>query len=221
MFRPLPSPNWPAECRGGEHLHRHGLLYFGLLSLLVHGLILASKFDFQPFFPVDRGRADLSVELRAPRQQFSAQKVPTPQIAAAKPSSRRFAVNVPTTNFLATAPPAPAAIPGASQKRQSSSSVDTTDLIERCKAELNAASRRQMLDPMFAPVTRHSQETTPLARSLAPPTAGERRLGENGLQLTTADGRVHCLQRMPEVVARDIPGGSGAVAIPVSCPIHF
>lgn len=65
------------------------------------------------------------------------------------------------------------------------------------------------------------QPASPLARALTPPAAGERLLGENAIQLTTADGRVHCLQRMPEVVARDIPGGSGAVAIPVSCPMRF
>lgn len=51
---------------------------------------------------------------------------------------------------------------------------------------------------------------------MARPQAGEKIVGEGLLQLTTADGKVHCLQRPPDIVSRDIPGGN--IAIPVTSP---
>jgi len=73
-----------------------------------------------------------------------------------------------------------------------------------------------MLDPMFAPPTKSTTTLSPLARATARPVPGEKMLGDGVLQISTADGKVHCLQRPPEVASRDIPGGT--FAIPVTCP---
>lgn len=54
-----------------------------------------------------------------------------------------------------------------------------------------------MLDPMFAPAARQPVAATPLER-------------------TTADGRRHCLQDLPEAATRDIP--TPVLAVPMNCP---
>lgn len=200
----LASPNWPAEPGRGEPLRRDRVLYFVLLSLLVHALALLLKFDFWPKFPVDRGRPGLSVELPAagpippltPNQKPSdaAQSVPRGP-AAIHPSA------TPAPENIDMHPPAPA--------------IDATDLIERSKAELNAASRRQMLDPMFAPAARQVPAKTPLERATALGETKIEELGPSLFRISRADGSRYCLQRQPEMVTRDIP--VPVAAVPIQC----
>lgn len=83
--------------------------------------------------------------------------------------------------------------------------IDTADLIERSKAELNAASRRQMLDPMFAPVARHVPKATPMERATAIASMKIEALGTNLMRVTNADGSTYCLQHPLEIASRDIP----------------
>ncbi|PKO48789.1 MAG: hypothetical protein CVU31_03735 [Betaproteobacteria bacterium HGW-Betaproteobacteria-4] len=170
------------------------MLHFVLLSLLVHALALQLKFDIWPKFPVDRGSPGLSVELPAasrippltPNQKPSdaAQTVPRGP-AAIRPSA------TPSPENIDMRPPAPA--------------IDTTDLIERSKTELNAASRRQMLDPMFAPAVRQVSVKTLLERATAIGETKIEELGPSLFRITRADGSRYCLLRQPEMVTRDIP----------------
>jgi hypothetical protein len=97
-----------------------------------------------------------------------------------------------------------------------SPSVSGQARIEQAKTLLAEESRQRMLDPMFAPPAQNAGALSPLARATARPIPGEKMLGDGVLQITAADGKVHCLQRPPEVASRDIPGGT--FAIPVTCP---
>ncbi len=218
MHRLLASPNWPVEWRlGGSRWRRFGLPQFLLLSVLVHGLALLVNPDFQPFFPVDRRTTTFSAELKIASQkpaepgEFAPKRAPQ----YAQPSS--VARNV--SKLPAVSHPNPTPPPGNIYLTQPPplTPVDTGDLLERSKAELNAAGRRQMLDPMFAPSARHAPPPTPLERATAT-VASETKIEQRGpdlLRVTHADGRRYCLQRLPEVATRDIPGQ--VLAVPTNC----
>jgi len=72
------------------------------------------------------------------------------------------------------------------------------------------ASRRQAIDPMFAP---------PVVLSSPPASAmPEIRVepqGDGLFRVALPGGRHYCLQHLPEVATRDIPGG--AVSVPLAC----
>lgn len=218
MHRLLASPNWPAESRfGGSRWRRFGLPQFLLLSVLVHGLALLVNPDFQPFFPVDRSTSKISAELRAvrPIPDSPAEWAPKRAPQNARPSS--VARNV--SNLPAVSHPDPTPPPGSIHLTQPPplTPVDTGGLLERSKTELNAAGRRQMLDPMFAPSARHAPPPTPLERATAT-VVSETKFEQRGpdlLRVTHADGRRYCLQRLPEVATRDIPGQ--VLAVPTNC----
>jgi hypothetical protein len=89
-------------------------------------------------------------------------------------------------------------------------------MIERGKADLDAASRRQMLDPMFAPVARQATAASPLERATVSRTQSVEQLAGQMIRVTSADGRRYCLQALPEVATRDLP--TPAVAVPMNCP---
>jgi hypothetical protein len=204
----LAIPDWPAEKRGGAHLRRFGLPYFVLFSLLAHGLALLLKLEVRPHFPIKVGKANLSVELRPPRQIPTQQPDLTPR---ALPKTRVFNSPRSTDNLTTAATPRP----GTIEMRQPPAGIDTTDLIERSKADLNAASRRQMLDPMFAPSARHAPQATPLERAT---TIADTKIEERGayvIRVTNADGSRYCLQRLPEIATRDIP--VPLVGVPMKC----
>lgn len=209
MQASLASPNWPAEHRGGERLRRFGVLHFVLLSLLVHALTLLLKFDFRPIFPVDRGRSNLSVEL-PPIGQIPPGPAAREPTGAARKSAVDNTGNRPTTIY-----PSPATMPERVQMHPSPTAIDATDLIERSKAELNAASRRQMLDPMFAPAAPHAPAKTPLERATARAETKIEELGPSLFRVTHADGSRYCLQRLPEIATRDIP--VPLVGVPMKC----
>jgi hypothetical protein len=202
----LASPNWPAEQRRGASLRRSALPWFVLLSLLVHGLSLQLKFDFWPIFPVDRGRSNLSVKLKSNRSVPSGEAEPASRQAVAKPL---------TSHVARPADHSAAAIPEAIQIRQPPASIDRADLIERSKAELDTASRRQMLDPMFAPTARKAPEATPLERATAITGMKIEERGTDVMRVTNADGSHYCLQHLPEIASRDIPGP--LVSVPMKC----
>ena len=204
----LAIPDWPAEKRGGAHLRRFGLPYFVLFSLLAHGLALLLKLEVRPYFPIEVGKANLSVELRPRRQIPFLQPDLPPRVLPKAPaiSAARSTNSLPT----ATTPK-----PGTIQMRQPPAGIDTTDLIARSKAELNAASRRQMLDQMFAPSARHAPQATPLERATA---IADTKIEERGayvMRVTNADGSRYCLQRLPEIATRDIPGP--VIGVPMKC----
>ena len=198
----LPSPGWPADDRRDAAWRRAGLPFFILLSLVVHGLGLQLKFQFWPKFPVDRENRPFRAELKA------AQVNPSPQAAPASlaaPAKAR-----PGGHFMAPVP-ASAAPPAAFTLRQPPAS----DLVERAKAELRAASQRQMLDPMFAPVARPATRASPLERTIA---VGEQKIEQRGADLfrvTNPDGSQYCLQRPSEVATRDIP--VPVISVPMKC----
>lgn len=218
MHRLLASPNWPVEWRrGGGRWRRFGLPQFLVFSVLVHGLALLVNPDFRPFSPVDRSTSKISAELRAvrPIPDSPAELAPKRAPQYSRPSS--VARNV--SKLPAVSHPAPTPPPDSIHLTQHPplKPVDTGDLLERSKAELNAAGRRQMLDPMFAPSARHAPPPTPLERattSVVSETKIEQR-GPDLLRVTHADGRRYCLQRLPEVATRDIPGQ--VLAVPMHC----
>ncbi len=89
-------------------------------------------------------------------------------------------------------------------------------MIERGKADLDAASRRQMLDPMFAPADRQTTRLSPLERATARPGQTVEQFAGQLTRVTTADGRRYCLQALPEAATRDIP--TAVIAVPMNCP---
>jgi len=89
-------------------------------------------------------------------------------------------------------------------------------MIARGKADLDAASRRQMLDPMFAPAVRQAAAASPLERATAGQQQTVEQLAGQLIRVTTADGRRYCLQALPEAATRDIP--TAVVAVPMNCP---
>ena len=93
---------------------------------------------------------------------------------------------------------------------------DTQAMIERGKAEIEAASRRQMLDPMFAPAARPPAAATPLERATAGQGTSVEQLAGGLVRITTAEGRRYCLQGLPEAATRDIP--TPVLAVPMNCP---
>lgn len=109
---------------------------------------------------------------------------------------------MPESSISATIPAEPAPLAGK--------------LLEEAKATLHRESRQRQLDPMFVAPGKAPSVDSPLARATARAPASEKMLGDGVLRLTTADGKVHCLQKPPETASRDLPGGS--FAIPVTCP---
>lgn len=72
-----------------------------------------------------------------------------------------------------------------------------------------------MLDPMFAPAARHTSAKTPLERATARAETKIEELGPALFRVTSADGSHYCLQRLPEIATRDIPGP--LVGVPMKC----
>ncbi len=82
--------------------------------------------------------------------------------------------------------------------------------IEQARSEIATASRRRAIDPMSAPLAVASP-----ASGKAVPEVRVETLGDGLFRITAAGGWHYCLQRLPEVATRDIPGG--AVSVPQSC----
>ncbi len=114
------------------------------------------------------------------------------QVAPAKPASVQ-------TTALDSAPPA-AVMPPFSARAA----------IEQARSEIAAASRHRAIDRMSAPLAAVSP-----ASGKAVPEVRIETLGDGLFRITAAGGRHYCLQRLPEVATRDIPGG--AVSIPLNC----
>lgn len=175
-------------------------------SLLLHGSFLI--FRSRPTPPHSGGAPRLSLYLRpearpptAPgRHEPSGKLRGEPLIAATRP----HAIPAPSAEYPPPIAPAPQR-PG-----------DGAGRLEQAKSALAEESRQRLRDPMFAPAARKEASPSPLAHATARPEPGEKMLGDGILQLTTAEGKVHCLQRPPEAASRDIPGGT--LAIPVTCP---
>lgn len=89
-------------------------------------------------------------------------------------------------------------------------------MIERGKAEIDTASRRRMLDPMFAPPAPHRPAATPLERATARPEAKTEMIRDDILRHTDADGRSYCLQKPPDAATRD--GPVPITLVPMLCP---
>lgn len=89
-------------------------------------------------------------------------------------------------------------------------------MIERGKADLDAASRRQMLDPMFTSPARQAATASPLRQASAGRRQTIEQLACQLIRVTTSDGRRYCLQALPEAATRDRP--TPVVAVPMNCP---
>jgi hypothetical protein len=184
MLLRLANQNWPVEPRGGEHLRRFGLHYFVLASVLVHGLALLLKFDFRPFFPVDRGTSRLEL-LLTPARPPDAPRLP------ASPESINHPHQITQSNLNRETVVQPARIELASPVQQSLPSAvveDARTLIERGKAMLDASSRRQMVDPMFAPSAHKHAAASSLERATAVRDQTIEQLGDRLIRVTIASG---------------------------------
>ena len=89
-------------------------------------------------------------------------------------------------------------------------------MIERGKTEIDTASRRRMLDPMFAPPAPRRPAATPLERATARPEAKTEMIRDDILRHTDADGRSYCLQKPPDAATRD--GPVPITLVPMLCP---
>jgi hypothetical protein len=208
MLLHLASPNWRVEHGGGEHLRRFGLHYFVLASVLAHGLALLLKFDFQPFFPVDRGTSRLELLLTparppdAPRLPASPESINHPHQITQSNLNRETVVRSTQIDMTPTVQP--------------NQPADARTLIERGKAMLNTGSRRQMVDPMFSPPAKKPAVASPIERATAIRSQTIEDLGDKLIRITTGSGRRYCLQGQPEVATRDIP--TQVLTVPTNCP---
>ena len=193
-------PGWPAESADG------GLRRFVAISLLAHGLALSVHSDFWPLFPVDRSIQPISVRLAPVRRP--SELAPSPQ-----PDPRPSAVSKPSRRPERQAGPSETS---AGPPVHTASRPDTLAMIERGKADIDAASRRQMLDPMFAPAVLQAATATPLDQATARRELRIERLDSHLIRVTTASGQRYCLQALPEAATRDIP--TPVLAIPMNCP---
>ena len=89
-------------------------------------------------------------------------------------------------------------------------------MIERGKAEIESASRRQMLDPMFAPPTPNRPPATALERATARHETRIEMIRDDTLRQTNADGSSYCLQKPPDAATRD--GPVPITLVPMYCP---
>ena len=89
-------------------------------------------------------------------------------------------------------------------------------MIERAKTEIDTASRRRMLDPMFAPPAPYRPPATPLERATAKHEARVEMIRDDTLRHTNADGRSYCLQKPPDAATRD--GPVPITLVPMYCP---
>jgi hypothetical protein len=207
MPRYSSNPGWPTDAARGQRSLRR----FVLLSLLAHGMALMLWPHFRPFSTVDRNRLPLSIHWRplAPpaAHQPSIQHDSTPAPGSGEPRHAR--PRQPASPAVATSSPIQAVPPTARQP-------DAHDMIERGKAEIDTASRRRMLDPMFAPPAPHRPAATPLERATARPEATTEMIRDDILRHTNADGRSYCLQKPPDAATRD--GPVPITLVPMLCP---
>lgn len=197
------NPGWPAEKTDSGRLLRR----FVGVSLLAHGLVLSMQFQFWPFFEGDRSIRPLSVQLRPASQgsEHAPGPLPVSQPSAAGRSSQHLAERPAEPMEASPRPPV-----------QAPSRLDTLAMIARGKADIDADSRRQMLDPMFAAAARQPTTVTPLERATAARAQTVEQLAGQLVRVTTADGRRYCLQGLPEAATRDIP--TPVLSIPMNCP---
>ena len=198
-------PACPPCRRAPETRRRLAVLLVG--SLLAHGLVLLLAGKGSHSGPPAAMRLQASLRPLAPLPE----RDPAPAIRSAK-------------SPLLSAPHAAAARqPVTPAAPENGSSAATTPAAAELREAALAAARREgarMADNSF-PQRADAAPSSAIARALAPRASGETRLGENAVRIVTADGREHCVLRMPESVAAGIPGDSGRLAIPVNCPLRF
>jgi len=207
MPRLLSNPGWPTEAARGQRSLRR----FIVISLLAHALAVALWPHFRPFSAVDRNRPPLAIHLRplappaAPAPSSPQDFIPAPGSGEPHRARPRQASPAPavTSSIVEIAPP------GARQP-------DAHEMIERGKAEIDAASRRQMLDPMFSPPAPYRPPATPLERATTKREARVEMIRDDTLRHTNADGRSYCLQKPPDAATRD--GPVPITLVPMYCP---
>jgi len=207
MLPPLSSPGWPTEAERGQRSLRR----FIVISLLAHALAVALWPHFRPFSAVDRNRPSLMILLRplappaASEPSIQHDLMPAPGSSEPYRAQPRQASPEPTvaSSVVEVTPP------GARQP-------DAHDMIERGKAEIDAASRRRMLDPMFTPPAPYRPPATPLERATAKQEARVEMIRDDTLRHTNADGRSYCLQKPPDAATRD--GPVPITLVPMYCP---
>lgn len=90
-------------------------------------------------------------------------------------------------------------------------------MLAQGKALLHQESRRQMLDPMFAPPsTKTATPLHPLARVGAQPEVGERQISSQIYQYTAANGRRFCVTAPPSGI--NTLTDSSALTVATNCP---
>ncbi len=207
MLPQLSSPGWPTEAARGQRSLRR----FIVISLLAHALAVALWPQFRPFSAVDRNRPPLAIDFRpvAPPAALTPSiphdLMPAPGSSEAGRTRPRLALPAPAgaSSFVEIIPP------GTPQP-------DAHDMIERGKAEIDATSRRQMLDPMFSPPAPYRPPASPLERATAKREAKVEMIRDDTLRHTNADGRSYCLQKPPDAATRD--GPVPITLVPMYCP---
>lgn len=160
-----------------------------------------------------------------------------PLIVALQPETTAALVSetVPrvTASFPATSPPQRRATPsavraGASMRSEKapqpeygnreSRLPDAAGLLDAARRQLDAESRRRTLDPMFSPpqAPTRPHQTDALERALGTGMPRVEQLADGTVRVTGANGRQHCLQPIPEVVARGLP--QAPISTPTNCP---
>lgn len=211
--------SFPALCLPPTELHR---LAAGLaLSLAYHLLLLAvgghppssrrASRDTPPLIVAWRPTSSAAATPRtAPRAVDSAPSAPVQ-----RPSSNN------TRAPLAVAPRSlltPERTQGAETESTAPSRPEAARLVDQARQQIVTESRRQMLDPMFAPPPLANLPTTPsaLARALAPGEQRIERLADGMVRVTASNGRQYCLQAIPKVASRGLP--APPTSVPMNCP---
>lgn len=193
------------------------LRYFALVSLLAHGLLLVlSAEKIRPFLSVDRNRPPLLVELKQGLTPIERAPASAPGRTEAQPpakvsrlSAAPITLPVPTGGSEGPDPPPARGVSNLGQ-------IDGGELLAISKAEIASASRRHMLDPMFAQAAQQRSRPSPLERATEKSGEMIERLGDDLLRITTNSGQRYCLQRLPEFATRDSP--LPVMAVPMHCP---
>lgn len=110
------------------------------------------------------------------------------------------------------------AMPHGTTGNTVSSQPDATLMLNKARQEIATESRRQVLDPMFAPPPVAAPLANPgsLTRALAPGTQRIEQLADGMVRVTTGSGRQYCLQVIPEVVSRGLL--HTPTRVPTNCP---
>ena len=180
------------------------LLFFGLAEH--HRIAHAPRAALPLIVALQPGKATNPVSKIAPLGAGSSPIVSTPPRRTTPSAARAPSAITPEETHQAGAGSTASHLP------------DAAGLLDAARRQLDSESRRRMLDPMFAPpeVSARVRRTDAFERALGTGTQRVEQLADGSVRITTANGRQHCLQPIPEVVARGLP--QAPISTPTNCP---